>query len=198
MTHEFGHFASSVYNEGYSGSTDEGEVASQALELLSLRYWDGVLSSDDAALLSRYELYSIVSSFVESAAYTAFEDLVYGDPALTSEKCRLYFNRCCDDFGIADASQSVGMLSAVEIALIQQLAAFGASVRKAGTDYNVSVIANYCYDLAKAFNGFYHDFPILREEDGRKRALRLSLCAAVAQVIRTGMGLLGIEVPERM
>ncbi|MBQ7442843.1 MAG: arginine--tRNA ligase [Bacteroidaceae bacterium] len=96
------------------------------------------------------------------------------------------------------ASQSVGMLSAVEIALIQQLAAFGASVRKAGTDYNVSVIANYCYDLAKAFNGFYHDFPILREEDGRKRALRLSLCAAVAQVIRTGMGLLGIEVPERM
>ena len=85
-----------------------------------------------------------------------------------------------------------------EIALIQQLAAFGTAVKQAGSDYNVSVIANYCYDLAKEFNGFYHDFPILKEEDEQKRAVRLALCDAVAKVIKTGMGLLGIEVPERM
>ena len=89
-------------------------------------------------------------------------------------------------------------LSPKEIALIQQLAAFGTAVAQAGSDYNVSVIANYCYDLAKEFNGFYHDFPILKEEDEQKRAVRLALCEAVAKVIKTGMGLLGIEVPERM
>ena len=89
-------------------------------------------------------------------------------------------------------------LSEKEIALIQQLAAFGTAVKQAGTDYNVSVIANYCYDLAKEFNGFYHDFPILKEEDEQKRAVRLALCEAVAKVIKSGMGLLGIEVPERM
>ena len=89
-------------------------------------------------------------------------------------------------------------LSDKEIALIQQLAAFGTAVRQAGSDYNVSVIANYCYDLAKEFNGFYHDFQILKEEDPQKRAVRLALCEAVAKVIKTGMGLLGIEVPERM
>ena len=89
-------------------------------------------------------------------------------------------------------------LSEKEISLIQQLAAFPVAVAQAGTDYNVSVIANYCYDLAKEFNGFYHDFPILKEEDEQKRLIRLALCEAVAKVIKTGMGLLGIEVPERM
>jgi len=89
-------------------------------------------------------------------------------------------------------------LNEKEIALIQRLTAFGASVQKAGSDYNVSVIANYCYDLAKEFNGFYHDFQILKEENKEKRATRLALCEAVAKVIKTGMGLLGIEVPERM
>ena len=89
-------------------------------------------------------------------------------------------------------------LSDKEISLIQRLAAFGSSVAQAGSDYNVSVIANYCYDLAKEFNGFYHDFQILKEPDEQKRAIRLALCEAVAKVIKTGMGLLGIEVPERM
>ena len=89
-------------------------------------------------------------------------------------------------------------LSEKEVQLIQHLAAFGAAVSQAGADYNVSVIANYCYDLAKEFNGFYHDFQILKEEDPQKRAVRLVLCEAVAKVIKTGMGLLGIEVPERM
>ena len=91
-----------------------------------------------------------------------------------------------------------GSLSPKEIVLIQRLAAFGDSVQQAGSDYNVSVIANYCYDLAKEFNGFYHDFQILKEPDEQKRAVRLALCEAVAKVIKTGMGLLGIEVPERM
>ena len=103
--------------------------------------------------------------------------------------------------GAASASLQggqTGLLSSKEIALIQQLAAFGAAVRQAGTDYNVSVIANYCYDLAKEFNGFYHDFQILKEADEAKRAVRLALCESVAKVIRLGMGLLGIEVPERM
>ena len=90
------------------------------------------------------------------------------------------------------------LLSEKEISLIQQLAAFGAAVQQAGSDYNVSVIANYCYDLAKEFNGFYHDYQILKEPDEQKRTVRLALCEAVAKVIKTGMGLLGIEVPERM
>ena len=105
---------------------------------------------------------------------------------------------------VQDTMSPIGPMSPMspihpkEIALIQQLAAFGTAVKQAGTDYNVSVIANYCYDLAKEFNGFYHDFPILKEEDDQKRAVRLALCDAVAKVIKTGMGLLGIEVPERM
>ena len=105
---------------------------------------------------------------------------------------------------VQDTMSPIGPMSPMspihpkEIALIQQLAAFGTAVKQAGTDYNVSVIANYCYDLAKEFNGFYHDFPILKEEDEQKRAVRLALCDAVAKVIKTGMGLLGIEVPERM
>ena len=90
------------------------------------------------------------------------------------------------------------LLSDKEISLIQRLAAFGSSVAQAGSDYNVSVIANYCYDLAKEFNGFYHDFQILKEPDAQKRVIRLALCETVAKVIKTGMGLLGIEVPERM
>ncbi len=89
-------------------------------------------------------------------------------------------------------------LSEKEISLIQRLAAFGTAVAQAGSDYNVSVIANYCYDLAKEFNGFYHDFAILKEENEQKRLVRLALCETVAKVIKTGMGLLGIEVPERM
>ena len=102
------------------------------------------------------------------------------------------------DAGIASKELPSAELSDKEIALVQQLAAFGAAVRQAGSDYNVSVIANYCYDLAKEFNGFYHDFQILKEPDEQKRAIRLALCEAVAKVIKSGMGLLGIEVPERM
>ena len=85
-----------------------------------------------------------------------------------------------------------------EISLIQKLQGFEATVKQAGQDYNPSCIANYCYDLASEYNRFYHDFSVLREEDEKKRTFRIALSAAVGQVIKNGMGLLGIEVPERM
>ena len=71
-------------------------------------------------------------------------------------------------------------------------------IRQAGQDYSPSAIANYCYDLVKEYNQFYHDYSILRESDVAKKQLRLLLSANVAKIIRNGMNLLGIEVPERM
>ena len=85
-----------------------------------------------------------------------------------------------------------------EISLIQKLQSFETTVKQAGQDYNPSCIANYCYDLASEYNRFYHDFSVLKEEDEKKRTFRIALSAAVGQVIKNGMGLLGIEVPERM
>ena len=93
---------------------------------------------------------------------------------------------------------ATAMLSEKEIGLVQMLADFPNVVKQAGNDYNPSCIANYCYDLVKEYNQFYHDFSILHEEDTDKRAFRLVLSANVGKVVRTGMGLLGIEVPERM
>ena len=89
-------------------------------------------------------------------------------------------------------------LSEKEEGLIQMLADFAAIVRQAGTDYSPSVIANYCYDLVKEYNQFYHDFSILREENVDLKLFRLALSQNVGKIVRLGMGLLGIEVPERM
>ena len=89
-------------------------------------------------------------------------------------------------------------LSTKEEALIQRVSEFADVVRAAGQDYSPSVIANYCYDLVKEYNQFYHDFSILGEEDADKRNFRLVLSANVAKVVRLGMGILGIEMPERM
>ncbi len=89
-------------------------------------------------------------------------------------------------------------LSDKEVSLIQHLSDFAAVVRQAGNDYNPACIANYCYELVKEYNQFYHDCPVLREEDEARRTVRLALSAAVSQVVRNGMGILGIEVPERM
>ncbi len=89
-------------------------------------------------------------------------------------------------------------LNTKEEEIVQHIADFPAIVRQAGTDYSPSAIANYCYDLVKEYNQFYHDFSILREEDKQKQLFRLVLSENVAKVIRLGMGLLGIEMPERM
>ena len=89
-------------------------------------------------------------------------------------------------------------LSEKEEGLIQMLADFGAVVRQAGTDYSPSIIANYCYDLVKEYNQFYHDFSILREENNDLKLFRLALSQNVGKIVRLGMALLGIEVPERM
>ena len=85
-----------------------------------------------------------------------------------------------------------------EVNLIQTLSDFPATVQEAGRDYSPAVIANYVYELVKQYNQFYHDYSILREEDVAVRSLRLALCEATARVVKTGMGLLGIRVPERM
>ena len=89
-------------------------------------------------------------------------------------------------------------LSEKEEGLIQMIADFAAVVKQAGEDYSPSVIANYCYDLVKEYNQFYHDFSILREPNEALKTFRLVLSANVAKVVRLGMGILGIEVPERM
>ena len=89
-------------------------------------------------------------------------------------------------------------LSEKEEGLIQMVADFAAIVKQAGEDYSPSIIANYTYDLVKAYNQFYHDFSILREENEAVKVFRLALSENVAKVVRLGMGLLGIEVPDRM
>lgn len=101
-------------------------------------------------------------------------------------------NRAAQDFS------GVKTLNDKELALIQRLADFPAAVRQAGNDFSPAVIANYAYSLACDFNSFYHDYSILNESDADVRALRLTLSATVAKVIRSAMSLLGIEVPNRM
>lgn len=85
-----------------------------------------------------------------------------------------------------------------EIALIQKMNDFGAAVAQAGVDYSPSGIANYCYELTKEFNQFYHDYSILNADTEDEKTTRLVLAQNVAKVIKNGMELLGIEVPERM
>lgn len=89
-------------------------------------------------------------------------------------------------------------LSDKESNLVQLLSAFPTIVREAGQEFSPAVIANYVYELVKEYNQFYHDFSILREENPELKYFRLVLSAAVADVIRKGMDLLGIDVPERM
>ena len=85
-----------------------------------------------------------------------------------------------------------------EIALIQKMNDFGAAVAQAGVDYSPSGIANYCYELTKEFNQFYHDYSILNADTEDEKTTRLVLAQNVAKIIKNGMELLGIEVPERM
>ncbi len=89
-------------------------------------------------------------------------------------------------------------LNQKEIDLIQKLNEFGAAVEQAGKDYSPSGIANYCYELTKQFNQFYHDYSILNADTEEQKSFRLVLARNVAKTIKNGMALLGIEVPERM
>ena len=106
--------------------------------------------------------------------------------------------RKAQEQALAVAPYSAVQPNEKEIALIQTLADFPATVQEAGRSYSPAVIANYVYELVKQFNQFYHDYSILKEEDVAVRSLRLALCDATSRVVATGMGLLGIRVPERM
>lgn len=85
-----------------------------------------------------------------------------------------------------------------EIEIIQRIADFPSVVSEAGRTYSPALIANYVFELAKGYNQFYHDYSILKEENGVARAFRLHLSRTVADIIRRGFSLLGVEVPERM
>lgn len=97
------------------------------------------------------------------------------------------------DTAVADVE-----LAPEEAALIKTLAEYPAVVRAAGESFSPAQIGSYVYELAKEFNGYYHDHPVLKEENEQVRAFRLRLCEQVARVIASGMKLLGIDVPERM
>ena len=89
-------------------------------------------------------------------------------------------------------------LSEKEEGLIQLTADFASVIKEAGSEYSPAIVANYIYDLVKEYNQFYHDFSILREENSEVKAFRLVLSSNVAKVVKSGMSLLGIDVPERM
>ena len=106
--------------------------------------------------------------------------------------------RKADEAGIDASTYVNATLLPEEVELVKVLAEYPAVVRTAGEQFAPSVIAAYTYDLAKQFNGYYHDHSILKEENEAVRSLRLKLAAEVARVIRSAMSLLGINVPERM
>ena len=106
--------------------------------------------------------------------------------------------RKAEEAGISTEGYTEAALLPAEVELIKALSEYPAVLRTAGEQFAPSVIAAYAYDLAKQFNGYYHDHSILKEECSVTRALRLRLASEVARVIRSAMSLLGISVPERM
>ena len=103
-----------------------------------------------------------------------------------------------EGIAVPDALPRDVELSTKEEEIVQHIADFAGVVRQAGEEYQPAAVANYCYELVKEYNQFYHDFSIMRETDTKKQAFRLVLSQNVAKVVRLGMGLLGIEMPERM
>lgn len=117
----------------------------------------------------------------------------------TYARIRSILRKAADqNFTVPDSLSADSPLNDKEVELIQQLNNFGAAVADAGQNYNPSGIANYCYELTKAFNQFYHDYSILNADSDAEKTVRLVLARNVAKVIKEGMTLLGIEVPERM
>ena len=108
--------------------------------------------------------------------------------------------RKAQDAGLTlpDALSTDIALNEMETELVQKMSEFGAAVADAGQNYNPAGIANYCYELTKLFNQFYHDYSILNADTDEEKIKRVVLARAVGQVIKNGMSLLGIEVPERM
>ena len=114
----------------------------------------------------------------------------------TYARIQSVLRKATDDWAAADVAAIAP--GEKEIALIQRLNDFPATVLDAGRGYSPAVIANYTFELAKEFNQFYHDCSILKEEDATLRAFRLKLAHTVGTVIKRAVGLLGMEVPERM
>ncbi len=106
--------------------------------------------------------------------------------------------RKADEAGIEYRGVQTADLLPEEIELVKTLSDYPSTVAAAGENFSPSIIAAYAYDLAKSFNGYYHDHSILREQNEATRRMRLQLAAEVARVIRSAMSLLGISVPERM
>ncbi len=117
----------------------------------------------------------------------------------TYARIRSILRKAADqNFSLPDELDAGSPVNDKEVELIQQLNNFGVAVADAGQNYNPSGIANYCYELTKAFNQFYHDYSILNADSDAEKTVRLVLARNVAKVIKEGMTLLGIEVPERM
>lgn len=112
--------------------------------------------------------------------------------------CSILRKAAAQGIAIPTAVADNAPLNEKEITLIQKMNDFGAAVAQAGVDYSPSGIANYCYELTKEFNQFYHDYSILNADTEDEKTTRLVLAQNVAKVIKNGMELLGIEVPERM
>lgn len=106
--------------------------------------------------------------------------------------------RKAQDQGFSTSMPDSAELSAKEIRLVKILSSYPQKVSEAASALSPALIANYCYELAKEFNQYYHDTGILKEPDANLRAMRLALISALASVLRRGMNILGIELPERM
>lgn len=107
--------------------------------------------------------------------------------------------RKATELGLKPASTiNSGVMVPEEVAIIQHLSEYPSTVSLAAENYAPSVVAAYAYDLAKMYNGYYHDFPVIKESDSEKQALRLALAQTVARTLRSAMLLLGIQVPDRM
>ena len=120
----------------------------------------------------------------------------------THSRIRSILRKAQDSGSVAPCTPSLAScslpLAPKEIDLIQKLSDFPVAVEQAGKDYSPSGIANYCYELTKQFNQFYHDYSILGADSEEQKAVRLLIAKNVAKTIKNGMALLGIEVPERM
>lgn len=106
--------------------------------------------------------------------------------------------RKAEEKGLNSADMTSEELNAKEIRLVKLLNQYPSKVAEAGAGFAPSVIANYCYDLAKEFNQYYHDVPILKEENTDVLKTRLLLIRVVSEVLSKAMGILGIQLPERM